>query len=77
MLYLTPVFYYLPNAVLASIIMVSVFKLIDVGYAKRLWGHRKDEFFVLITAFLATLFIGIKEGILIGVLVSLILMVYR
>ena len=77
LLYLTPIFYYLPNAVLASIIMVSVFKLIDLSYAKQLWFHRKDEFFVLFVTFLATLFIGIKEGILIGVLISLLLMVYR
>ncbi|WP_298473105.1 sulfate permease [uncultured Maribacter sp.] len=77
LLFLTPIFYYLPNAVLASIIMVSVFKLIDIGYAKQLWIHRKDEFFVLLITFLATLSIGIKEGILIGVLISLLLMVYR
>ncbi|WP_411031203.1 SulP family inorganic anion transporter [Spongiimicrobium sp. 3-5] len=77
LLFLTPLFYYLPNAVLASIIMVSVFGLIDVTYPKSLWKHRKDEFLVLMFTFLATLFIGIKEGILIGVLFSLLLMVYR
>ena len=77
LLFLTPVFYYLPKAILASIIMVSVFGLIDMAYPLRLWKHRKDEFFVLNITFLATLFIGIKEGILIGVLCSLLLMVYR
>ncbi|WP_298487898.1 SulP family inorganic anion transporter [uncultured Maribacter sp.] len=77
LLYLTPVFYYLPKAVLASIIMVSVFGLIDLEYAKRLLNHRKDEFLVLVITFLITLFIGIKEGILVGVLISLLLMVYR
>lgn len=77
LLFLTPLFYYLPNAVLASIIMVSVFGLIDVAYPKRLWRLRKDEFLVLLFTFLITLFIGIKEGILIGVLFSLLLMVYR
>ncbi|TFG73109.1 MAG: STAS domain-containing protein, partial [Flavobacteriales bacterium] len=39
--------------------------------------YRKDEFVVLTLTFLATLFVGIKEGILIGVLFSLLLMVYR
>lgn len=77
LLFLTPLFYYLPNAVLASIIMVSVFGLIDVSYPKSLWKHRKDEFVVLMVTFLATLFIGITEGILVGVLFSLLLMVYR
>ncbi|MEE9363300.1 MAG: solute carrier family 26 protein [Cellulophaga sp.] len=77
LVFLTPLFYYLPKAILASIIMVSVFGLIDISYPKSLWKHRKDEFVVFHITFLATLFIGIKEGILIGVLFSLLLMVYR
>ncbi len=77
LLFFTPLFYYLPNAILASIIMVSVFSLIDIRYPKSLFQHRKDELLVLLATFLATLFIGIKEGILIGVLFSLLLMVYR
>lgn len=77
LLFLTPIFYYLPNAALASIIMVSVFGLIDVVYAKELWTTRKDEFVILLITFLITLFVGIPEGILVGVLCSLLLMVYR
>ncbi|WP_297694731.1 SulP family inorganic anion transporter [uncultured Eudoraea sp.] len=77
LLFLTPLFYYLPKAILASIIMVSVFGLIDLAYAKRLWTYRKDEFIVLVFTFLLTLFIGITQGILTGVLLSLLLMVYR
>ncbi|MFT6934717.1 MAG: SulP family sulfate permease [Maribacter sp.] len=77
LLFLTPIFQFLPNAVLASIIMVSVFSLIDVSYAKNLWDNRRDEFVVLLITFLATLFLGIKEGVFIGMLSSLLLMVYR
>lgn len=77
LLFLTPLFYYLPNAVLASIIMVSVFNLIDFTYAKNLWNNRKDEFVVLLVTFLITLFVGIPQGILLGVLFSLLLLVYR
>lgn len=77
LLFLTPLFFYLPKAIFASIIMVSVFSLIDVGYAKKLWKYRKDEFLVLLITFLSTLFIGITQGILFGVLMSLLLMVYR
>lgn len=77
LLFLTPIFQFLPNAVLASIIMVSVFSLIDIAYAKNLWENRRDEFVVLLITFLSTLFLGIKEGIFIGMLSSLLLMVYR
>ncbi len=77
LLFFTPLFYYLPNAVLAAIIMVSVFGLIDLKYPNYLWKHNKDEFFLLLVTFLMTLFLGIKEGILFGMLFSLLLMVYR
>lgn len=77
LLFLTPLFYYLPNAILAAIIMVAVFGLIDVKYPVQLFKKRKDEFVLLLVTFLITLTVGIKEGILLGVLVSLLLMVYR
>ena len=77
LLFLTPLFYYLPNAVLAAIIMVAVFGLIDFEYPVQLFKNRRDEFFLLIATFLITLTVGIKEGILLGVLVSLLLLVYR
>ncbi|MFK7811590.1 MAG: SulP family inorganic anion transporter [Maribacter sp.] len=77
LMYLTPLFYYLPNAVLAAIIMVAVFGLIDFKYPIELFKNRRDEFFLLFATFLITLTAGIKEGILIGVLVSLLLLVYR
>ncbi len=77
LLYLTPLFYYLPNAVLAAIIMVAVFGLIDFKYPIELFNIRRDEFFLLIATFLITLTVGIKEGILLGVLISLLLLVYR
>ncbi len=77
LLFLTPLFYFLPNAVLASIIIVAVIRLIDLGYAADLWRRRKDEFAVLVLTFLLTLLLGITQGILIGILFSLLLMVYR
>ncbi|SHG74097.1 SulP family inorganic anion transporter [Flagellimonas flava] len=77
LLFLTPLFYYLPIAVLGAIIMVSVFGLVDFSYPKALLKHRKDEFFLLLATFLMTLFIGLIEGILLGILLSLLLLVYR
>ncbi|MBC6996981.1 solute carrier family 26 protein [Cytophaga sp. FL35] len=77
LLFLTPIFYFLPNAILGAIIMVAVFSLIDLKYPLKLYEHRKDEFFLLLITFLITLLVGIKEGILLGVLISLLLLVYR
>ena len=77
LLFLTPLFYHLPKTILAAIIMVAVFGLIDLAYPFRLFRKRKDEFAVLIITFLTTLIIGITEGIILGVLISLGLMIYR
>jgi SulP family sulfate permease len=77
LLFLTPLFYYLPNAVLAAIIIVAVFGLIDFSYPKELYKRRKDEFILLLITFVITLTVGIKEGVLSGVLLSLLIMVYR
>ena len=77
LLFLTPLFYYLPSAVLAAIILVAVFGLVDLEYPIQLFKTRKDEFILLNATFLLTLFVGITEGILFGTLLALLLMVYR
>ncbi|NJB82555.1 SulP family inorganic anion transporter [Wenyingzhuangia aestuarii] len=77
LLFLTPLFYYLPSAVLASMIMVAVYNLIDFKLPVQLWNQNRDEFFLLITTFIITLFIGITQGILVGIMASLVLMIYR
>ena len=75
--FFTDWFYYLPKSILAAIILVAVVNLINVNYAIRLYKTAKDEFLVLLITFLFTLFTGITEGILSGVLLSLLLLVYR
>jgi len=77
LIFFTDWFYYLPNVVLASIIIVAVINLIDLKFAIRLFKKRKDEFAVLLITFLATLFLGITDGILLGIIISLLLLVYR
>lgn len=74
---LTPIFYYLPNAVLAAIIMVSIFGLIEMEQFKKLWKLGHYDRYMLLATFAGTLFIGIKEGILLGVSLSVIMLLYR
>ena len=75
--FLTRWFFYLPKAVLGAIIIVAVFNLIDLKYARRLYRSRKDEFALLILTFILTIFVGISQGILFGIILSLLLLVYR
>jgi len=77
LLFLTPLFHFLPTAVLAAIIMVAVFGLIDIKEAKHLYKVKRSDLALLILAFFATLLLGIEEGILISIAASLILMIRR
>jgi SulP family sulfate permease len=77
LLFLTPFFYFLPNAILASLIMVAVFNLIDLQEARRLWHLDRSDFWLLAITFLCTLFLGIQLGIGIGVGLSLSIHVYK
>lgn len=77
LLFLTSLFYYLPKAILASVIMVAVFGLIDYKEAIHLWHSNKTDFYMLITTFVATLSLGIEQGIGIGVILSLTLLIFK
>jgi SulP family sulfate permease len=77
LLFLTPLFYFLPKAVLAAVIMVAVFGLIDLKEPVRLWRTERADFFMLAATFMATLVSGIEHGILAGMLLSLGALIYR
>ncbi|MHA7057478.1 SulP family inorganic anion transporter [Aquimarina sp. M1] len=70
LLFFTSFFYYIPKAVLAAIILVSVFGLINFMEAKYLLKLRRREFIVMIITFLGTLIFGVEKGIFIGVILS-------
>ena len=75
--FFTGLFYYLPNSVLAAIIMVAVYSLIDVKEAKYLFKVKNVDGWTWVITFIATLAIGIEQGILIGVAFSLIVFIWR
>ena len=77
LLFLTPVFYFLPKAVLAAIIIVAVFGLVNVKEARQLWKTNNLDFWLLLTTFLSTLFLGIEYGIFAGVGLSVIILIFR
>jgi SulP family sulfate permease len=77
LLFLTPLFYYLPMPALAAIITVSGFGLIDVDELKALFeAKERDGVIALVTA-MCILFVGIQEGILLGIAASVLAVLYR
>lgn len=77
LLLLTPAFHYLPKAVLAAIIMVAVFGLVDLEEVRHLWHVERSELALLLLTFVATLGLGVEEGIAVGVGASLLWHVIR
>lgn len=77
LLFLTPLFYYLPKAILASVIMVAVVGLINVKEAIHLWSANRSDFWMLIVTFIATLSLSIEQGIGLGVVMSLAMVIFR
>lgn len=77
LLFLTPLFYHLPHAILASVIMVAVSSLIDFKYAIKLFKENKLEFLLLIVTFLVTLNFSMVPGIVTGVVASILILLYR
>lgn len=77
LLFLTKLFFFLPKAILAAIIMLSVIKLIDYQEAIRLWKTDRSDFLTLLTTFVITLIMGIQIGVITGVILSLALMIYE
>jgi len=76
LLFLTPLFYYLPKAILAAIIISAVVGLFDLRRMVYLWRADKRDLSMLLITFFATIIIGIEEGIAIGVVISVITVVY-
>ncbi|MDP3945441.1 MAG: solute carrier family 26 protein [Lutibacter sp.] len=76
LLFFTPLFYYLPEAVLAAIIIVAVFGLLDFSVPKQLLKYSKRELVILNVTLLITATVGIKEGIFVGVILSLGMLIY-
>jgi len=77
LLFLMPIFKFLPHAVLGAIIFVAVLGLIDLKFAKNLWQNDKYDFIMLAASFLGTLILGIQWGIAFGICISLVVLVYK
>jgi sulfate permease, SulP family len=67
----------LPRSTLAAIIMVAVMGLFEPHELRRLWKVKRDDAWLLVVTFAATLGLGIERGMLFGVAASLIWFMFR
>ncbi|XP_030488664.2 sulfate transporter 4.1, chloroplastic isoform X1 [Cannabis sativa] len=77
LLFLTPLFKYIPQCALAAIVISAVMGLVDFEEAIFLWRVDKKDFLLWIITSTTTLFLGIEIGVLIGVGVSLAFVIHE
>jgi SulP family sulfate permease len=79
LLFLTPLLYHLPQATLAAVIIMAVINLVKIEPIKYAWRVQKHDGAVAIITFVMTLLWAphLDKGILVGVMLSLLLYLYR
>ncbi|MFP6776182.1 MAG: sulfate permease [PS1 clade bacterium] len=79
LLWLTPLLFHLPQATLAAVIIMAVVNLIKFHPIKHAWKVEKHDAIVSVVAFVLTLLFAphLENGIVIGVILSLGLFLYR
>ena len=77
LLFLTKPLQYLPNAVLSSVVFLIGVKLIDVRGMREILRLRRDEFVVAAVTALVVVVVGVEQGIILAILLSLVLHVRR
>lgn len=76
-LFLTPLFFYLPQVSLAAIVIVAVSTLLDWQTPRHVWRYNKADAIALVVTFVAVLTLGVETGILVGVAAALLLFIWR
>jgi SulP family sulfate permease len=79
LLWLTPLLYHLPQATLAAVIIMAVINLVRVAPIKHAWKVQRHDAAVAIITFILTIIWAphLDKGIMVGVLLSLALFLYR
>jgi SulP family sulfate permease len=77
LLFLTPLFYYLPQAALAAVIVTAVYRLLDFEEARRIFRIRRVDGLALLITFALTLLVGVEQGIIIGAFFALLAFIRR
>ena len=79
LLFLTPLLYHLPLATLAAIIIVAVYGMIKFQPFKHAWSVNPHDGAIALIVFITTLVFAphLENGIFIGVILSIIMYLYR
>lgn len=76
-LLLTPVLFYLPHVTLAATIIIAVLSLVDFKIFIHTWHFARSDFYAAAATLLGTLGFGVEAGLIVGVLLSIGLHLYK
>ena len=76
-LFLTPLFAPLPEAILGAIVVVAVASMFKLAALRRLWRVGRFDFLVAAVALVGVLVLDVLPGLLLAVVVSLALLIWR
>lgn len=77
LLFLMPLFFFLPQTTLAAIILVAVLGLVDFRPLLHSWHYDRGDAGVWLVTFASVLLVGIEPGIGLGVITSIGLFLWR
>jgi MFS superfamily sulfate permease-like transporter len=72
LLFLTAPLAYMPEAVLSAIVFLIGIDLIDLEGMHRIWIERRSEFWVALITAATVVLVGVEQGILLAIVLSLI-----
>jgi len=77
LLWLAEFFARLPKAALGAVIVVAVARLIDISTLRHAWRYQRSDAAVLLVTLASVLLLGIEVGLVNGILLSLVVYVWR
>ncbi|TWD79105.1 high affinity sulfate transporter 1 [Kribbella amoyensis] len=77
LLLLTEPLQYLPNAVLSTVVFLIGLKLIAVNSLRKVYALRRDEFWVAVLTTVVVVMVGVEQGIVLAMFLSLVAHVRR
>lgn len=74
--FFTPYFYYIPKASLAAVIIAAVVFMVEFHVVKPMWRTKKIDLIPAFATFLSCLFIRLELGIVIGIGINVLFLLY-
>ncbi|XP_044731630.1 sodium-independent sulfate anion transporter isoform X2 [Chrysoperla carnea] len=77
LMFFTPYFSYIPKAALAAVIIAAVIFMVEVKVVKPMWRTKKSDLIPGLATFISCLIFPLEMGILVGVGVNIIFILYH